>query len=80
MELVPVTLNGAYMEVNPVALNEHLTLGWKVCEKQAAAEETADQQPVGGKRKSKAQPTGETAADQQPAGVESAEDFQEAAQ
>lgn len=37
MELIPVTLNGDYMEINPVAVNEHLALGWVVCEKQSPA-------------------------------------------
>ena len=37
MDLIPVTLNGDYLEVNPISLDEHIALGWTVCEKQADA-------------------------------------------
>ncbi len=37
MDLIPVTKDGEYIEVNPVALAETLALGWVQCEKQADA-------------------------------------------
>jgi hypothetical protein len=37
MDLVPVTRNGDYMEINPVAVNEHLALGWVICDPQPIA-------------------------------------------
>ena len=33
-ELVPMTLDGEYIEVNQAALQEHKNLGWRECEKQ----------------------------------------------
>lgn len=34
MDLIPVTKDGEYIEVNPAALAETLALGWTVCDKQ----------------------------------------------
>lgn len=33
-ELVPMTLDGEYIEVNQASLQEHKNLGWRECEKQ----------------------------------------------
>ena len=33
-ELVPMTLDVDYIEVNQAALQEHKNLGWRQCEKQ----------------------------------------------
>lgn len=38
MELIPVSKNGEYIEVHPIALAQHKNLGWQECEKQEAEE------------------------------------------
>ena len=36
MELIPVSKDGAYLEVHPTTLKQHKELGWRECEKQEA--------------------------------------------
>jgi len=38
IELIPVTKDGEYIEVNPVALSAHKALGWQQCARQEPAE------------------------------------------
>jgi len=37
MDLIPVTKDGEYLEINPVAVPETLALGWVICDKQEPA-------------------------------------------
>lgn len=39
VELIPVSKDGEYIEVHPVALKAHEVLGWKRCEKREAKED-----------------------------------------
>lgn len=41
IELIPVTLNGDYIEVHPTALEDHKRIGWVQCQRQEQAEEDA---------------------------------------
>lgn len=42
-ELIPVEKDGEYIEVNPVALEQHKQLGWKETEKRDIPDEVADE-------------------------------------
>ena len=46
IELIPVTKDGEYIEVNPATLAEHKALGWVHC----ARQEPADNEPDGAKK------------------------------
>lgn len=46
IELIPVTKDGEYIEVNPAILAEHKALGWVQC----ARQELADHEPDGAKK------------------------------
>lgn len=46
IELIPVTKDGEYIEVNPATLAEHKALGWVQC----ARQELADHEPGGAKK------------------------------
>lgn len=46
IELIPVTKDGEYIEVNPATLAEHKALGWVQC----ARQEPADDEPDGAKK------------------------------
>ncbi|MBW8464868.1 hypothetical protein [Acidovorax sp.] len=50
IELIPVTKDGEYIEVNPATLAEHKALGWVLC----ARQEPADDVPDGAKKASTA--------------------------
>ena len=65
MELIPVALNGAYIEVHPATLAQHKSLGWRECEKQEpadASEEIEGDAPTKrGRKVAKPAEAGETA-------------------
>lgn len=46
IELIPVTKDGEYIEVNPATLAEHKALGWVLC----ARQEPSDNEPDGAKK------------------------------
>ena len=46
IELIPVTKDGEYIEVNPATLAEHKALGWVQC----ARQEPSDNEPDGAKK------------------------------
>lgn len=48
--LIPVAKDGEYLEVNPVALDQHKELGWRECEKRESTKEDLGDEPEGAKK------------------------------
>ena len=42
-ELIAIGKDGDYLEVHPTALQNHLELGWRVCERREVVEPAADE-------------------------------------